>query len=658
MTGVTLKPRHHHVVSLAVLALLAALSYGNSLDNELIYGDKHLIVNNALIKDLKNVSQLLVSDWWAGTDQPLQHKRYRPLVTTTFALNHAVGGNEPFGYHLVNVFLHLGVCWLLYLLALELGLTFGGSLASASLFAVHPLHTEAVVQASNRTELMMAMGVLASIWLYARSRRALSLAAYGLAMLSKEQGIMVPILLAAFDMAQRRVPWSDSSRLKSVLGMTNRYGPYAGLALAYLVARASIVGGVQPPAYPFLLNPLEHVQGSVWFFSVLKCAGHYLWIWLWPATLRADYSFDTIPLAVSMWDPGVMWGILAWGGLIGLAAWSFRRDRRITFCVGLTALAFLPVSNLLIPIGTPVAERLFYLPSAGLCLLVGLGLSRLTVHEGIESPWKAATVWPAKAVYILVPLLCLVLVGRTVARNHDWTTEPQLFRSMVRDAPRNAKAHTYLGDLLVNSDKPGDWDEALREYQTAMGLYPEYFAVSNILASHLGLLYLKLGRIDDAIAALQQAVQISPAWSDAHYLLGRAYALRGNSQDAVDAFQHSLALRDEPEVRTTYSRFLIEQGRFSEGLMEAELVMRVNPDLVTALYNRALALDGLKRHSEAIAAYQGVLSHQMPPHAKEEVERRLETLLSLRPGVTGLASPTVPGNGTCAPGLACHRARK
>jgi Tfp pilus assembly protein PilF len=350
-----------------------------------------------------------------------------------------------------------------------------------------------------------------------------------------------------------------------------------------------------------------------------------------------------------MWDPGVMWGILAWGGLIGLATWSFRRDRRVTFCVGITALAFLPVSNLLIPIGTPVAERLFYLPSAGLCLLVGLGLSRLAAVQGhSEGPRRIAPLRRAGLLYTVFALVCLTLVGRTMIRNLDWSTEERFYRAMVRDTPRSAKAHAYLGAFLVNSDRPEGWNEALQEYRTAMELYPDYMAVSNDLNSRLGLLYLKLGRLDEAISTLRQATLLEPQKGWSWYLLARAYALHGNSGDAEDTFRMSLAMRDDPAVRTAFSEFLIRQSRLTEGLMEAERALRARPDFAPALYNRALALDRLQCHREAVSAYRAVPLQKLPPSVGEELRRRLRTLLSDPGRLSGSAHQPAPGNEACA----------
>jgi len=610
-----------HAAVFAGLLLLVGLAYGNCLGNELVW-DRYLIVSNTLIRDLRNIPLFFVNDYWAGTDQPFGYTRYRPLVVTTFALNYAVGGLNPFGYYLVNVGLHFAVTWLVYLLGLEIGLSFLGSAVAAALYAVHPMHTEVILAIGNRTELMMALGVLLSLWCSLRGNRLRSLAAFILALLSKEQAAIMPALLVTMDVALRRVAWPTRSWQQHLRDLTARYGAYLVLLAGYMVWRLWLFGRFQPPSYLFHINPLENISGQVWFWSVLSHAGHYLRLWLWPITLRTDYSFETIPLAYSIWNGGVFWAILAWGGLLVLGLTAFRRDGRISFVVGLTAVAFLPGSNFLVSVGTPVGERLFYLPSVGLCLLVGIGLSLLAVR----STSRVFSTWPLRVAVLLLAIMCLVFLARTMMRIQDWSSDEQFARSMVRDSPRSAKAHVFLGDFLENSSRPQDWAEALTEYQTAMAIYPDYLGTDGLLGDSLGFLFMKMGRWDEAASVLVQATQLNPRWSVPYYHLGRVYALQGNGAKADVAFRRSLELQDDPEARTMYSRFLIEQGRLMEALAEAEHVVERRHDYVLALYSRALALDGLDRENEAEMAYRSVLSMELPSYAREEIHRRLARL--------------------------------
>jgi tetratricopeptide (TPR) repeat protein len=623
----------------ALLLLFVTLAYANSLQNPLIFGDRIFLGSNTLIKSLESIPRLFVSEWWEGTDQPLADRRYRPLVVATFALNFALGGLHPFGFHLVNVVLHLLVSWLIYLLALELGLSLVPAAIAALVFAVHPLHTEVVACVTNRTEELMAGGVLASVWLASRGYRRWSLAAYGCALCSKEQAVMLPAILVLFDLCTGR--WSLQGqqwgeRLRCAI---QRYRGYVAILAVYLLARVWIFGSLYSPVYPVHLSPLEYTTGSVWLLSVLKLAGTYLQLWLWPSALSVDYSYNAVPLAGSWLDPNVWWGVFAWGGLLGLGALSYVGTRRALFCVGLVVLAFLPASNLLVSVGTPMAERVFYLPSAGLCLLVGVGGQWLGHVLGDRQPTgKHEEADPARARSAdlslkwlsLVVGLCFALTVRTVLRNQDWQTEERLFRSSVQARPSNAKGHALLGDALTNKG-PKFWEEALQEYQTALRLYPDFFRTDALFANNLGNLFMKLGRMPEAVAAYEQASSLEPRWEPPLYSLGLAYARLWQLDKAEAAWRRAQSIQPgDPQIYSSLSRLYAELGRYQDALAAADAALQRAPQLLWAHYNRAVALEGLGRYADARSAYERFLSLNPPQEAAIEITRKLQDLRARR----------------------------
>src|SRR6185295_5773746 len=162
---------------LVVLALVVAISYWNSLGNDFVFDDRLIILDNRLVSHVEKIPIILLSDYWAGTTDfqglgLFSDALYRPLVIVSYALNYAVGGTNPVGYRIVNIALHILVTWLVYVLALQLGVGTVGAVAGASLFAVHPIHVEAVTYIVGRAELMMTMGVLASLWLAGKGHKA------------------------------------------------------------------------------------------------------------------------------------------------------------------------------------------------------------------------------------------------------------------------------------------------------------------------------------------------------------------------------------------------------------------------------------------------------------------------------------------------------
>lgn len=617
--------------ALILLGVLVCLAYANSLWNGFAYDDEMVIVRNKTITRLDNIPNLFTSDYWASRRDTAEtvpaptSGLYRPFVLATYAVNYAAGGLNPVGYHLVNLGLHLLVTWVLYGLALQLGGTPAGALVAAAVFALHPLHTEAVTGVVGRAELSMALGALASLLWGLQGRLWWSLSAFAVALFSKEQAAMVPVLLVVYQLCLRfggdrgrdlrgaSLPapaWRPG--LRSIL---SRYAAYLLLLVGYLVIRAGVLGGLNPPPLGFVGNPLAYADSYGRVLTALKVAGRYLWLCVWPVPLSADYSYNAIPVARSLAESGVLSGLMAVIALLALTAWAFRRDPRLCFSLALAILTFLPVSNLLIPIGTIMGERLFYLPSAGLCLAVGLGCERFLRSEAAPRVRRAAV-----AVLVVAGLL---LTWRTVLRNRDWTDSVTLFRSAVQVVPDNAKAFFWLG---VAEAAHGHTEEALDAYRTAVRLYPDYPLEDYRFSGNLGVLLLQSGKMEEAVEAFKQAIGLNPQWSVLHFDLGLAYMELGRYEQAEYALRQALALNpDHPNLHTGMSQLMLKTGRYAEALDAARAALRKNPTFLPALINEALALERLGRVAEAMPAYERVLS--LNP-GLIEIRQRLEALRS------------------------------
>jgi tetratricopeptide (TPR) repeat protein len=629
-----------------VLCLLVSIGYANSLWNDFAYDDRVIIVLNKSIQSLRNIPALLVSDYWSnyrmpqGVADPGSSGLYRPLVTISYALNYAVSGLQAMGYHLANLVLHVLVSWCVYLFGLQLGLSVWGAVAAAVLFAAHPIHAEAVTGIVGRADLLMTLGMLASLWFAGHGRRALSLGAFALALLSKEQAVMLPFLLMLVD-ASFNPALSLPRNLTGWLSLTatglRRYGVYLVLLAGYLLARIAILGGVALPPAAFLANPLAHADWPMWVLTALKVAGHYVWLCIWPALLSADYSYNAIHLSRSFFEPDVLLASALWGGLLLVAGLSLRGDRRASVCVGLTVLTFLPVSNLLVPTGTIMGERLFYLPSVGLCLLAGLAADSF-VQAG-----RSRAALPGAAA--LVVIACIALTARTAIRNQDWANSETLFRSVIRVFPENAKGHADLGAVLAAR---GQWEEAAQEYERALTIYPDYPRADTWFNSTYLKVLLKAGKIADATARAEEAVRMDGHWSSSHYNAGLVYMKGQRYVEAEWAFRRAISLSpDSHEPYLGLSTVLARQQRFAEALAAAESAIRRKPEDPLAYQVKGGALDGLGRLQEAAATYEAALAIDPSLGA---VRERLDELRHQLGGMPGSrAEPSQPK--TCPSGF-------
>ncbi len=340
----------------ALVLAAVALIYGNTLVNGFVSDDELYITRNAQVVDA-SLHRLF-------TPNPVSNV-FRPVTFATFALNWKLGGPNPVGYHLLNLLLHAGATWLLYILLLELiGSTPEGktiAMVAALLYAVHPIHTEAVAWAVGRAELLAAGFLFAGWILHLRDRPYASLACFALAMLSKESAVVFFPLVILGDYAIGK--WK--SRLQ--------YALEGGLTLLYLGLLWKIQGGrFGQTGISLEDNPLASVPAGWRILNATRVAWKYAALQIYPAVLSSDYSFNQIPMYRD-WRHTLP-AALAAAAAAGVWIWAARkRQAGWTLAGAIYFAGFATTANILVPTGTIMAERLAYLPSAGFCLLLALG---------------------------------------------------------------------------------------------------------------------------------------------------------------------------------------------------------------------------------------------------------------------------------------------
>jgi len=432
-------------LALAVAVFAVAL-FAVVIGNGLVLDDAPLIRENPFIRNLANVPRFFTSDYW---EPRMQAGLYRPLVTTSYALNHAAGRLDPRGYHLLNLLLHAANSALVLLLLRRWTGQLALAAAAAFLFAAHAVHAEVLANiASGRPELMAALFFLLSLLSYRRAEdgqtqhrvSTLSLVCFGLALLCKESAIT---LLAVLPLADAVFGQGESASLRGArrlwMQRAGIYAAYAMLAVAYLGIRWLALGGGETlPAQRDFDNPLLLLQAGWRVVNALHVALLYAGLLIWPLHLSYDYSFDQIPMIHSFDDPQ-LYAVL---GLAALAAWglvaSARRSRPVFFGIAFALVTFSVVSNLLLPIGTIMAERLLYLPSLGFCLAAAAGLGWLA--RRIQASPQGA----ARAFVALSALLVALHGARAIDRSLDSAQRQdpvQRRRRLRRDgAPRGGPA--------------------------------------------------------------------------------------------------------------------------------------------------------------------------------------------------------------------------
>ncbi len=573
-------------------ALVAAAGIGvflNSLSNGFALDDLPMVRDNPAIVSPLGIPSLFVQPYWPGGETS---GLYRPLTVASFAVNRALLGSGALGFHLLNVLLHGLVCALAWFAVRRAGLRIGAATAAGMLFAVHPLHVEAVANVVGRAELLAAAGVLGA-WLAHRRaaeaeapRRAIAWSAlacclYLGALLSKEGALLAPLVFLADDRFRGRSR-SGRARIAPYLG----YAVALALALALRLNALGALRGAEDVA--FIDNPaLAHGAASR-VGTALWVLVRYAGLFVWPARLSSDYSYDAIPAVTSLADPRWLAGLALAGIWLALALRGWRRSRAVLFGTLIAALTLLPSSNLLFASGTLMAERLTYLPSLGGCVLVGCAIAPL-----LERRRSLAL---ALMVAAVVPLAV-----RSWQRNPAWKDNETLTRIDLQTQPRSAKL--WAGAGIVHQQN-GRAEEARRDYEEALGIYPDYAQVRY----NLGELLADQGQIDEAIDQLRRAAAIAPSNPRPYKTLARLLQRSGRMQEAIEAFRRGIELdRSDHRLRFDLGSALLASGQRAAAI-EVFFDLAVDaPEEVEGGISRALVVDWQGRRGEAIRILRGLL---------------------------------------------------
>jgi hypothetical protein len=389
--------------------------------------------------------------WWKfWTDQYMPgavDRLYRPLTCMTFAVQYSLHGDRPWLYHLVNWLLHAGVAAAVAELARRL-MGFRVALVAGILFAIHPVHVEAVAGLVGRAELLCALASLIALILFLKPmtawRGSSICVCLVVAILSKEQGILLPGFLLALLPFRKSLLASQLSNIHST--SNNREGEkramggmFAGLCLitaAYIAFREQLLGfGWDRQSLDWTANPLILSTGSDRVLMPLVLLGRYLCLLIAPVKLSLDYGTHVIGWTVNWRQPYVYLGATTLlVGLVALALTIRRRNWAAVFCLLALGLSYAMVSNFVILIGTIFGERLMYLPSAFFLILVAALLCR----------WLQPTL-------LTFVMLMLVALGsiRTFTYARLWNDPLQLYLADLHDHPGSMHLHGLAVDQYL-----------------------------------------------------------------------------------------------------------------------------------------------------------------------------------------------------------------
>lgn len=484
------------------IAAITVAVYAASLANGFVgWDDGLLITDNPIVRGITPAN---VRAAFTQYDPEL----YLPLTYVSYQLNYLLGGLQPFGYHLVNLLLHVVNACLFALIARQLTQRPWASFVAALIFALHPLHVEAVAWASARKDVLSAAFVLGSLFLWLRWRATgapwrycLSLTLFVCALLSKVTVLVLPAVLLGVHLARAEV----SLRRIALLA------PYASLSAVFAVI--ALFGKVAPSGFLFE-KLLMACKGTMFALRAL----------VWPMGLSVFYPY-TDPL--SLRTPELLFSCVAVIIItVTCVAW-WRRSRLPLIAWGLFLLLLLPSFGNAVKGRNELLDIYFfsdrYAYLASMLPLLGIGVAM----DALRRRSRLA------AIGTVVGVLA-VLGALTVRQSFVWQSSETLFRHAIHHYPNAYIAHGNLGTEYV---RQGKVDEGLRAYAAAIAIRPDGVTYYNI-----GLILEARGNIEGAILAYRSAVRARPLEADAWYRLGGLLLEGGQVDEGQAAMEEAVRL--------------------------------------------------------------------------------------------------------------------
>ncbi len=565
----------HRLLPLIILALAALLPYMNSIGNGFHWDDHHHILENPSIRNTSSIPRFFSDPSTFSRDPGIQ--MYRPLLMVTYALNHAAGGYQGWGYHLVNIGLHLLVTLLLHRLLLMLLPSPGGhgpAFAAAAVFAVHPINSQAVNYISSRSVLLAAalllLGLVLSLASRGRGRRALVIpaaAVFFLALLSKSTAIVALPLLLALELL---LPEAKPRLRDLALRFT---GPLAAAAAYIWLSRSVLERSLGHP-----LRPLD-----IQLATQARVFWHYIRLVIAPYGFSVESGISPVSSPFSPAAVVSVAGILLFAAAVLLISRRLKSRQSIFFGLWV-AITLAPTT--IIPLNVVVNEHRFYLPLAGLL--------------GLAASWLCAApprFFAPRARAVLAAVLVL-LAASTAARNRDWRNEFTLWTAAAEKCPDSPLPQVNLGLAHL---RQGDLLQAAARFDRALALDPLHFQAM----VNRGVVYLRAREHAEAAVLFRDALSQDPSRVDVAINLALAQTGSGQAAAAVELLRPYADLwPSHPHLFHTLGAAQIKTGDTAEALHSFQRCVEIDPGNAKGWSGSGLALIRLGRVREAESAFR------------------------------------------------------
>ena len=611
----------HERMLLLLLVLLVVSIYSNTLRVPYFFDDHSNISRNAHIR-LTHISiDSLVK---AGFASQLPN---RPVANISFALNYYFGGDNVFGYHLVNILIHIITGILLYFFLKTTLLLSQGHFSKTSVFKassgfyaqaqrnsqldsclvsfwatviwlVHPVQTQSVTYIVQRMNSMASMFYVLCLLLYAGGRIAqkhrfdnpqhasthpyilfaASLVAGMLAFGSKETAATLPFFILVYELyffQDLSWSWLKQNSIYFVIMLVL----FFLIAAVYMGSHPfdKILSGYAVRDFTLDQRVLTEFRVVIFYLSLL--------IFPHPSRLNLEHDF---PLSYSLLDPATtVLSIGAIVGLLGLAIYLAKKERILSFCI-LWFLGNLVIESSVLGLEIIFEHRL-YMPSMFVTLA-----AMMLFYRYLKPKWLHV---------VILGMTVVVCSVWTYERNNVWQNEITFYRDCVKKSPNKARSRGDLGSALF---KQGSVEEAIVQYTESIRLDPEYAAAYN----NLGVALIHTGKISQGIYQFQEALRLVPGYADAYNNLNKAQKNLQIEEELAKCKKKLAFDPEDPEVHYTLGNLYKKKGNLDEAKRYYQQALERSPGHLSSLNNLAILFALRGSYDKAISLFKEAIAKQ------------------------------------------------
>lgn len=552
-------------VAIFLIIVLGLIIYANSLTGQFIWDDEYLVQKNVLIRNWSNLPKILTNEIGAGAGKPFNY--YRPLHVASYIIDYSLWGLNVTGYHLTSIILHILVTLCLYWFVLLLYNNRRLSLITSILFLTTPINVETIASISVRGDILSVLFMLLSFIFHINSFRTnkmslhvLLLLSYILALLSKENALILPALLLLYHYVFKR---KINFRIFTLILITT---------VAYILLRSTIL----KPTSSWIIAVPQRMPG---FFVAIT---NYLRILIFPFDLHAEYGEKLFAFT----NPKVVLGIALSLALLIYGFMKKKNNGLIFFSIYWFFITLLPVSNVY-PLAFYMTEHWLYLPSIGFFLLLAYGLNKLLTKDRL----KVATIAFIAAFIIFYSYL-------TIRQNNYWKEPMSFFQRTLKYTPDSPRINNNLGTLYTDI---GQYDKAIDYLNKAIRYDPYYIKAYN----NLGNVYYKMGNREKAASFYEKALEIDPNYEEAYYNLGIIYNEIGMKEKAEALLKKAIEVN--PEYVKAYNNLAviyIDVKKYKEAIALLHDAVKINPYYAEAYNNLGISYFKLGEKEKALTSYK------------------------------------------------------